>query len=321
VPSSPLDEVGLLAQAYLIIAMVVFPLAVAIRARSSPRRQRFRMTTIPELEALIIIGVAFMLPPLVFATLEATGAFATLGLASEKLRAAFASLIALSFWLAFVIVLLRKIDRDPLMSLKTKNWPRDISAGIFAFLAITPVAFAVYLAVATLVVAAGGNIDRHPLQEFELHTPFGVALFLVTACVVAPIVEETIFRGLLLPWARGRKFRPWLIYALAVAMLLSGKPENRLATLLFLADLTLLMIFCVWGREIWRRWPNRTASAILSTAALFGAMHAGVWPTPVPLTVMGIGLGYVAFRSGNLRPAVVAHALFNGVSALALLRG
>ena len=56
-------------------------------------------------------------------------------------------------------------------------------------------------------------------------------------------------------------------------------------------------------------------------SALFGAMHAGVWPTPVPLTVMGIGLGCVAFRSGSLRPAIVAHALFNAVSALALLRG
>ena len=56
-------------------------------------------------------------------------------------------------------------------------------------------------------------------------------------------------------------------------------------------------------------------------AALFAAVHSGVWPTPVPLFFLGMGLGYLVARSGSIVPAVVVHGLFNFVSAVLVLRG
>jgi membrane protease YdiL (CAAX protease family) len=46
-----------------------------------------------------------------------------------------------------------------------------------------------------------------------------------------------------------------------------------------------------------------------------------VWPSPIPLFVLGLGLGWLAVRTrGILVPAIV-HGLFNAVSGVFVLRG
>ena len=318
-PASPLDELGLIGQSYAILAAVAVPVAITIRRCVPASRRAFRLAALPDLEAIVIIALALLLPPLVLSSLDVLKLFAYLPVDTPEVRSALAGLLSLLLWLAWVTLLLARSGRRPLLFLQTRSL-REISLGIFAFLIITPITFAVHLLVTALVLAFGGTVDRHPLQDFSTATPFSIACFIVTACVVAPIMEEAIFRGILLPWAQRRRFRPWLIFALAVVMLIAGKGLSHIGTLFFLADLTVVMACCAGGRQVWRKWPPRTASAVFSTAALFGAMHAAVWPTPVPLTVMGIGLGILTVRCGNLRPAIVVHALFNGVTVLALLR-
>ena len=57
------------------------------------------------------------------------------------------------------------------------------------------------------------------------------------------------------------------------------------------------------------------------SALVFAAVHSAVWPTPIPLFALGLGLGVVAVRTnGVLAPAIV-HMLFNTVSVLFVLSG
>jgi membrane protease YdiL (CAAX protease family) len=41
----------------------------------------------------------------------------------------------------------------------------------------------------------------------------------------------------------------------------------------------------------------------------------------VPLTVLGIVLGWLALRTGTLLPGILLHALFNAVSVAMILAG
>lgn len=60
--------------------------------------------------------------------------------------------------------------------------------------------------------------------------------------------------------------------------------------------------------------------AILGTSALFGIMHLD--PVRLPAVLfMGVVLGWLAWRSGSLWPAVAAHVANNALGAAVLLRG
>ena len=50
-------------------------------------------------------------------------------------------------------------------------------------------------------------------------------------------------------------------------------------------------------------------------------VHASVWPSPVPLFLLGLALGAVAVRTGGVLAGTVLHGLFNAVSLVYLLRG
>lgn len=69
-----------------------------------------------------------------------------------------------------------------------------------------------------------------------------------------------------------------------------------------------------------RRFPSPGgATAILSSGILFGLAHFGQGLAWLPLVVLGVVLGELARRRGTLLPAILLHALFNGVSVALLL--
>jgi hypothetical protein len=58
---------------------------------------------------------------------------------------------------------------------------------------------------------------------------------------------------------------------------------------------------------------HQVVRAIVGTSLLFANLHANVWPTPVPLFVLALGLGWVAFRTHGLTGPIVVHMLFNAI--------
>jgi membrane protease YdiL (CAAX protease family) len=70
-------------------------------------------------------------------------------------------------------------------------------------------------------------------------------------------------------------------------------------------------------------WRSRTplGPALFGTSLLFAYVHASVWPTPVPLFVLALGLGALAQRTRSLVGPIVLHSLFNGVSCVQLIMG
>ena len=43
-------------------------------------------------------------------------------------------------------------------------------------------------------------------------------------------------------------------------------------------------------------------------------MHYQVWPSPVPLFILGVALGWLAHRSRGLFAPILLHALFNATN-------
>lgn len=74
------------------------------------------------------------------------------------------------------------------------------------------------------------------------------------------------------------------------------------------------------ARQRWRQWERKNALlAILGSSMIFAAFHSMVWPSPIPLFFLGLGLGYLAYRTQNLLPGIVLHGLFNTLACVVLV--
>jgi membrane protease YdiL (CAAX protease family) len=105
------------------------------------------------------------------------------------------------------------------------------------------------------------------------------------------------------------------------------KGSVRRQPLLVVADLepplfVLLLVPCyVAAPHLGRRWIPEAAAAraVFGTALLFAMRHANVWPTPIPLFVLALGLGYITYRTRSLVPSILWHSLFNAVNFVQLI--
>jgi 5-(carboxyamino)imidazole ribonucleotide synthase len=215
---------------------------------------------------------------------------------------------------------------DAPLSRFVRRLPADVAAGVGAWLVLTPVTFLVHFAATAGYAAAGGEPEEHPLTLIDLgRSPELALLFFTSACFLAPLTEEVIFRRLFLPWALGRDYRPWVLMTVAAAVaILRGAAADQLVLLgppAFIFSLWAGLFALDRGLPLHPRYRRRVCAAVVATAALFAAMHSSVWPSPVPLFVLGVGLGYLVARTRGVAVAAVCHGLFNAVSAVMLLRG
>ncbi|MHC4520004.1 MAG: lysostaphin resistance A-like protein [Planctomycetota bacterium] len=99
--------------------------------------------------------------------------------------------------------------------LRLKTIPRDLGAAFVHLLAIWPLmaaAFFVTTEVGQLLQGPGFDLPKHDtLKAMEEHPHvFFQALLVFLAVVVAPLIEETVFRGMFQTMIRSYLGRPWI---------------------------------------------------------------------------------------------------------------
>ncbi len=206
---------------------------------------------------------------------------------------------------------------------------RSMTLAVLAWALLTPLVLLVHGIVNWALTQFDLTPEQHPLTKLGGAGCEQVSLIL-QASLVAPIIEELVFRGILLPWMVGPRERNtggWQadssgvptarpLVVMAIAVLYSGA-SGKLGPVVFAGVLTLGLAI-LWGVV---RHGRRHYRAIYVSAAFFALVHSGVWPTPIPLFVLGLGLGWLAVRTRGILVPVIVHGLFNAVSAVYVLRG
>lgn len=221
-------------------------------------------------------------------------------------------------------------DPPPDWRTELRQLPRTIALGTLGWATFGVLAVAIHVGLVFLFDALGWPITEHALARMGANGDgVGGVLITLTACVCAPLVEEFLFRGLLVPWAHGHKkrwYRPWCLLSAAAAMSLLGglKADGSFES----PAIVFVLVLAAGAYAIqrvgprWPKFPARTALAVWSSSALFAAAHSAVWPTPIPLFVLALGLGYLAARTRSWAASAVTHILFNAVSTVwVFLRG
>ncbi len=144
----------------------------------------------------------------------------------------------------------------------TKNW---VIWGLGSYLVATPLVLIVSILNEKIWQGKGGS---NPILSIVLDSKDNLAflLFFLTAAVAAPLFEEYLFRGFLMP--------------------------------------SLMRYFSA-------------GQAIIVSGIIFAAAHLSLSEL-MPLAVLGSILGYVYYRTGNLRASMLLHSLWNGGSMLTL---
>ncbi len=209
----------------------------------------------------------------------------------------------------------------------------QVVVALVAWMALTPLVLGTNALVNVVFALLQWQRDTHPLVKLGGRPLHESVLFVIQACIAAPIIEEAMFRGLILAWVMGRKakssfdvpehFRPWLVVLIAIAFaaisLRDGVPvfSGQTGATLFILVLAvgLAVVFYLFKTK------RRTVGGVYSSAALFAAIHSAIWPSPIPLFLLGLGLGWLAVRTRSLLVPIIVHGLFNAVSTVYVLRG
>src|SRR5262249_29873960 len=155
----------------------------------------------------------------------------------------------------------------------------------------------------------------------------GVALLaLLSAVVLAPMIEEILFRGILQRWlSKVGETRSHLPDPLPQDPLdeyrVTGAWSAEAPAPMDQSDgeITTDAGDGIWADDTARRLADdkaRRGSAlpIMLTSLLFAAVHVPQWPAPIGLFLLSIALGAVYERTGSLIAVITMHATFNGFS-------
>ncbi len=246
---------------------------------------------------------------------------------AKKKRYLLANVLALPLQLTLLLGACRMLYPD-WWFLERPKLSAQILLAIIGWAAITFLVHGLNVLLTILFAVLEWQRDIHPLVKLAGRPFIESALVCLQACVAAPIIEEIVFRGVILSWAiasRNKRatpdipsnLRPWVIASLGLmyTIALFAVGYQRIGAIIF--SFSLVVGVAVVG-IIFRR-KKRTACAIYSSAAFFAAVHSSVWPSPIPLFVLGLGLGWLAVRTRSVLVPIIVHALFNAVSAVVLL--
>lgn len=290
-----------------------------------PPQRRGRFVPWSGLEVTLVLLLYVGIPMITLKLFETSGFLKpvanpkTLTIEELKPRMLIGTLLA-PLILILSAFLLRKQSNTKLrhIGLSRWRWRHYLTLGYYVFFIITPTVLGLSYTAEYVSELQGLKSHPHPLQLLAESGPgpFYWLLIVVQPVVAAPILEEFVFRGIMLPWLSQRWWGGWAAMAGGIAIGLAMVDESRTPLAFALAVSLLGIAFTFPHRG--EQWARR---AIIGTAILFAMVHANVWPTPIPLLVLGLALGWAAHRTRSLITPIVLHSLFNAVATLMLLTG
>lgn len=234
--------------------------------------------------------------------------------------------------------LLTTVEPHPVRLLTPRHTARDVRVGFMTWLVVAPAVYLIGLGTFVIHAWLSGQSEQHPLLSVFDSGPIPasvVILLFAQAVIAAPVAEELLFRGILLPWLVDRPWSilPTIYISAFLGVSLRWKSDLNWADSLAVAGrfapalLALAMIPLIWICNRWhglQRWiPIRDAAtrsnvvgAIAASSALFANVHANVWPTPVPLVFLSLAMGWLAVRTQSVIGPIVVHILFNSVAMI-----
>jgi membrane protease YdiL (CAAX protease family) len=242
------------------------------------------------------------------------------------------------------------------LGLALEGWKRQVAVGLVAFLIAAPIVYGIQLIAVTILKTFKEKPKSHPVQDMLQEQFSGKIAFLavVSAVIMAPLLEELLFRGILQQWLirQIERFRRvWIgLHSPVVLRLPDGRltPESVFQKPEGGSDFSSIPPDPPLVREengtaslvTDEKSPSHTPSegftanpatsrltveaAIGLTSFIFASMHAAQWPAPIPLFALSVIIGVIYYRTGSLITAIIMHAAFNGFSTLfmsALLSG
>ncbi|GIW83636.1 MAG: CPBP family intramembrane glutamic endopeptidase [Thermogemmata sp.] len=233
------------------------------------------------------------------------------------------------FFILFQRSLRSRIEVPPPEPLR-RVWPARLALAAVAWTLLAPLVLGLNGLIDWTYSQLGGEPEEHPLTQLDVSVPRNALLLVLQACVAAPWVEECVMRGLVLPWllaARTERRRTLFDGAWP-----SLKARQRAMVMIVVSlwpawncshwEAVIFLGLLALGLELLQRSPirhRRHWSAVFASAVVFAMFHSAVWPSPLPLFVLGLGLGWLAvWTRGFFCPALL-HAFFNAVSTLYLL--
>lgn len=212
--------------------------------------------------------------------------------------------------------------------------PKGIVIGALSFVAIAPILYSLLAVTETLAEHITHKMPPvHPMLKALAtdHSATSLAFLSFLIVVAAPISEELFFRGLIQSWL-GQKLavlaaraaeerenspRRWAGARIAdfFGTLFTGTPHASASAEDPSAN--------SWPAGLWL--PRSRWIAILISATLFAGMHFAVAKGydeyfPV-LFLLGVALGYIYERTGNIWTDITMHACFNFIPTLLILCG
>jgi membrane protease YdiL (CAAX protease family) len=154
-----------------------------------------------------------------------------------------------------------------------------------------------------------------------------IALLVVT--IGAPLSEELIFRGFLLPAlakARADFYLGVVIWIVLAGVLFKAlNPTTILAAAGYLG-LVILALLVGWAMLAFREYRRKEARllrmmlASVSTSAMWTGLHFGYSLVGLfEVFLIGLYFAWLMFRFGNLRLTILLHALYNGLQMAVLM--
>ena len=233
----------------------------------------------------------------------------------------FVNAVAQVIMLVLVPLALRRTSGARLSDLGVSwsGWWRQAAIGFVAMLITTPIVYLVQFGAISV-----WRPNSHPLEKM-LREQFSVDvgyLALVAGVILAPVLEEMTFRGVLQSWlTKWISRRDQLVEPLDIPLEPAGSegPGNN-PSLNEQCWETLDRADDLLGNSAPKKAPDSPGAvkAIVITSLFFAAVHGAQWPAPIPIFVLSLVLGAVYYRTGSLIASICLHGAFNGWSTLVM---